>query len=77
MKKWFIWWIERLGGGQWYGPRYLTDHEAFNEQLAIETGTPGVQQLYRWMWDGSTPTWQYDTRSNGELLASDVRFAWF
>jgi len=79
MKRYFLWWIERPGepqGGQWYGPRYLTDLEAFNEQLSIQTNTYNVHKLFRWFWDGSSPTWTYDERSDGELATSGVRFAW-
>ena len=77
MKRYFIWWVARAyepNGGQWYGPRYLTGTEAFQEQLSIQTNNANVTGLYRWVWSGE---WQYDTRSSGELLQSDARFAWF
>lgn len=79
MKKWFYWFIERPGapdGGQWYGPRYLTDYEAFQEQLAIHTGTSGISSIYRWFWVPPMPTWEYDTRPNSELISSSVKFSW-
>lgn len=79
MKKWFLWWAERpryANGGQWYGPLALTDLEAFNEQLGIKTNTPGTVRLYRWYWDGTSPTWTYDERPDSELISSGVRFAW-
>jgi len=77
VKRYFIWWVARPSepnGGQWYGWRYLTDYEAFQEQLAIQTSTPDVSRLYRWIWDGSE--WQYDTRPDGDLVTSGVHFAW-
>ncbi len=79
MKKWFYWFAERPGyvnGGEWYGPLYLTDSEAFNEQLSILTNTSNVHRLYRWFWDGSSPTWEYDTRPDSALVSSDVKFTW-
>jgi len=79
VKKWFVWWVARPGetnGGEWYGPRYLTDAEAFQEQLDVQTHTSGVSRLYRWFWDGTGSEWQYDARPDSELVASGVRFAW-
>ncbi len=80
MNRWFYWWAERPGyldGGQWFGPRYLTDLEAFNEQLSILTNTPGVRRLHRWFWDGTSPTWTYDERPDSALISSGTKFVWF
>ena len=59
-----------------YGPHYLTDYEAFREQLAVRTGAANVSGLYRWFWMPPMPTWQYDERQDFELISSDVRFSW-
>jgi hypothetical protein len=79
MKRWFYWWAERPNlpnGGQWFGPWYLTDLEAFNTQLSVLTNTPDVHRIYRWFWDGTSPTWTYDERPDSVMLSSDIRFAW-
>ena len=77
MKRYFLWWVARPhdpNGGQWYGWKYLTDYEAFQEQLSIRTNTEDVSGLYRWIWDGSQ--WQYDARPDSALIAGSVQFAW-
>lgn len=72
--KWFLWWVVKYGGGQWYGPRNLTDYQAFQEQLAIYQGTDYVEKLYRLVWDGTQ--WNYDTRPDSELVSQSVKFSW-
>jgi hypothetical protein len=76
MKKWFYFWVARSSGGQWFGPEYLTDREAFQLQLKIRTNTSDVEGIYRWFWMPPMTTWEYDTRPNSELISSDVRFSW-
>jgi hypothetical protein len=73
MKQWFLWWAQRGAGGQWYGPRLLTDREAWDEEFAVHRGTPGPVQLYRLVWTGTE--WRYDTRTAAQLLVPDSRFA--
>jgi len=59
MKQWYLWWITRYGGGQWFGPQYLSDSEAFHVQFDIEFHNSDAR-AYRLLWDGSQ--WNYDTR---------------
>ncbi len=73
MKRWFLWWVQRGTGGQWYGPVLRTDREAWDEQFAIQRGTPGILHFYRLIWNGSS--WDYDTRTMAQLLVPDSRFA--
>jgi hypothetical protein len=77
MKNYYIWWIERTGGGMWFGPKALSDEELWRFEYDVERGTPGVRYLYRWLWTGSE--WQYDTRSAMALYmrATDQRMAYF
>lgn len=79
MRKYFLWWVVRPSeqyGGHWYGPRYLSDYEAFQEQLAIYKGTSDVSEIHRWFWTPPMPTWEYDTRPSAELIKSSVQFSW-
>lgn len=67
MRRYFIWWIERTGGGQWYGPVLLFDEEVWRHEFDVQRGTPGVRHMYRWLWDPATG-WQYDDRSASALF---------
>lgn len=77
MNNWYIWWIDRLGGGQWHGPKLLGDEELWRYEYDVERGTVGVRWLYRWLWTGSE--WQYDTRNAYVVAvrAGQQRLAWF
>jgi hypothetical protein len=72
---WYIWWIERDYGSQWFGPKLLSDEAVWRFEYDVERGTRGVRRLYRWFWDGSS--WQYDTRSAESLYvrAGQQRYA--
>lgn len=75
---WYLWWVARKDGtGSWFGPKLLNDEEVWRLEFDVQRGTPNVSWLYRWVWDGSSPTWQYDTRSATAMYvrAGEQRFA--
>jgi hypothetical protein len=79
MKNWFIWWIARKtyfngkwsDSGTWYGMKYLTDREVWQEEFDIGRSNLDAT-LYRFRWNGEE--WIWDKRTNVELMASGATF---
>ena len=72
MRRWYFWqWWPIASGGQFrtWGPKYLSDKEAWNEQLAIfRNYPPAPGNFYRWVAPAGG-TWRQDTRSDTTFLS--------
>ena len=73
MRRWYFWqwWpMHERGNFRVWGPKYLSDREAWNEQLAIfQNYPPAPGNFYRWYYDPSRDMWRQDTRSDTLLLS--------
>jgi hypothetical protein len=69
-RRWFYWFIHYGALVVEYGPKYMTDNEAFMAEFSAKTNYLGASMhRYVWIRDERGGTWVRDTRSDPDFLA--------
>ncbi len=64
--KWWYWMANVHGRWLTYGPKYLSQNEAWHMQFDLERSY--VTNFWRWYYEPRTGAWTYDSRNTVQFL---------